>query len=243
MMVRESAKHGVPSLCNMDYQVISIGTLAWNPLWNERGAVRTGHATTTLIRSGAMKILVDPGLPATVLAARLAERVNLKIEDITHVFLTQFHPECRRAIQAFDGATWYISETERETMGVHLAQKAKHLAQTGDQGDLLETLKVDLAILQRCTPCPDQLAEGVDLFPLGGVTPGLSGLVLAGPRHTTLVCGDAIPTYEHLEQGKTLPVAVDINQAKESFQEAIEIADLLVLGRDNLAVNPTKRPF
>jgi glyoxylase-like metal-dependent hydrolase (beta-lactamase superfamily II) len=227
----------------MDYQVISIGTLAWNPLWNERTPMRTGHATTTLIRAGKVKILVDPGLPATVLAARLAERTNTKVEEITHVFLTQFHPDCRRAIQAFPGATWFISEMEREAVGGHLAHKAKHLKETGDQGDLLQSLGTDLAILQRCVPCPDHLADGVDLFPLPGITPGLSGLLLASPRHTTLICGDAIPTFGHLEEGKTLPNAVDITQAKESFQEAVEIADLLVLGRDNLVVNPTKRPF
>jgi len=128
-------------------------------------------------------------------------------------------------------------------VGVHLAQKAKHLAQTGDQGELLDVLKKDLAILQRCVAAPDSLAEGVDLFPLPGITPGLCGLLVSQPRHTTLICGDAIATQEYLEQGKTLPFAIDITQAKESFQEAVEIADLLIPGRDNLLVNPTRRAF
>ena len=83
----------------------------------------------------------------------------------------------------------------------------------------------------------------MDLFPLPGVTPGLTGLVLAGPRHTTVIAGDAVPTEEHLTQGKVLPWAPDVTQARESFAEVIEIADLIILGRDNLVVNPTKRPF
>jgi glyoxylase-like metal-dependent hydrolase (beta-lactamase superfamily II) len=227
----------------MQFKVISIGALAANPLWGERNPARTGHATTTLVTSGEARILVDPGLPPQALAARLAERANMRIGDITHVFLTQFHPDCRRSIDAFDGAKWIISEAEREAVGTHLAQKAKHLAQTGDQGDLLELLKRDIAILQRCEVAADHVAPGVDLFPLPGVSPGLCGLLLNGPRYTVLICGDAIATEEHLEQGKSLPVAVDITQAKESFQEAVEIADLLILGRDNLVVNPTKRPF
>ena len=37
--------------------------------------------------------------------------------------------------------------------------------------------------------------------------------------------------------------AADVEQARESFQEAVEIADVLIPGRDNLIVNPTKRPF
>lgn len=227
----------------MEFDVVSIGTLAWNPLWNERAAMRTGHATTTLVTSGKIKLIIDPGLPPQALSARLAERTNLRIEDITHVFLTQFHPDCRRAIQAFDKAKWLISPTERETVGVHLAQKAKHLTQTGDQGQLLEVLRIDLGILQRCEPAADHVVEGVDLFPLPGITPGLCGLLLSGLRYTTLICGDAIPSRDFLEQGKTLPIAIDIEQAKESFQEAVEIADLLIPGRDNLIVNPTKRAF
>jgi hypothetical protein len=32
-------------------------------------------------------------------------------------------------------------------------------------------------------------------------------------------------------------------KARESFGEALEIADYLVLGRDNLAPSPVRRPF
>jgi len=227
----------------MHYRVISIGTLATNALWGERAPERTGHSTTTLIISNDKRILVDPGLPVQALGPRLAERVNMNLSDITDVFLTQFHPDTRRAITAFEGATWHISEAEREAVGGHLALKAKHLAENGDQGDLLKVLQQDIAILRRCQAAADHLADGVDLFPLPGVSPGLCGLLLSGTRHTTLICGDAIPTWEHLEQGKVPQTATNLEQARESFEEAIEIADLLVLGRDNLVVNPTKRVF
>jgi glyoxylase-like metal-dependent hydrolase (beta-lactamase superfamily II) len=81
----------------------------------------------------------------------------------------------------------------------------------------------------------------VDLFPLPGVTPGTCGVLLALPGVTVLACGDAIPTFEHLSQGKVLPTAANIEQAEESFREAVEIADVLILGRDNIARNPLKR--
>ena len=58
---------------------------------------------------------------------------------------------------------------------------------------------------------------------------------------TVLVCGDAIPTFEHLSQGKVLPGCVSIETAQESFKEAVENADVLILGRDNLALNPLRR--
>jgi glyoxylase-like metal-dependent hydrolase (beta-lactamase superfamily II) len=76
-----------------------------------------------------------------------------------------------------------------------------------------------------------------------GVTPGMCGLLLEDPRHTTLICGDAVLTEEHLERGQVAPWSADIAKATESFAEAVEIADLLVPGRDNVMVNPVKRPF
>ena len=83
----------------------------------------------------------------------------------------------------------------------------------------------------------------MDLFPLPGVTPGTCGLLLTLPRQTLLIAGDAVATVEHLEQGKVLDRCHDVEQAKESFAEAIEIADVIVPGRDNLCLVPTKRGF
>ncbi|MDX2114968.1 MAG: MBL fold metallo-hydrolase [Planctomycetota bacterium] len=224
------------------HRIISIGCLDAHPLWNERTPVRTGHATTTLIRAGERTILVDPGLPASILAARLAERANVTPSDVTHVFLTCFRPDVRRGLPAFEDATWWISEAEREQVGVPLIQQLQRVAEMDDR-ELLAALELDVAILKRCEAAPDQLAENVSLFPLPGATPGLSGLLISEARHTTLVCGDAIPTLEHLEQGQVVRWAVNVAQARESFTEALEIADLIIPGRDNLLVNPLKRPF
>lgn len=237
----------------MDLRVISIGALGANNLWNEREPKRTGHATTTLIRAGDAVILVDPGLPAPALKARLGERVNLTPRDITHVFLTSFAPECRRALGLFDRAEWLVGETERESVGVPLAQSLHRLAQSReaaesagedfgeDRETMLGVLREDVAVLSRCKAAPDSLANGVDLFPLPGVTQGLCGLLIGEPTRTTLVCGDAIPTQDHLEQGKVLPTCWNREKALESFSEAVEIADLLVLGRDNAVMNMTRR--
>jgi len=226
----------------VSFKIISIGALEMHPLWNERQPVRTGHATTTLITSGNARILVDPGLPEQVLRVRLSERANLAASDITHVFLTSFRPDVWRGIRLFETATWFISEAEREAVGVPLATSLRAAAAENDV-ETVEALESHVAVLQRCQAAPDRLAKEIDLFPLPGVSPGLTGLLLPHPRYTLLICGDAIPTVEHLEQGKIPPWAADLDRARESFAEAIEVADLLIPGRDNLTVNPTKRPF
>lgn len=225
-----------------EYRVISIGALAAHPLWGERGEVRPGHATTTLVTSGEARILVDPSLPPQVLLPRLAERANLKPEAITHVFLTSLHPLHRRGLKAFEQAEWLVSAAEREAIGVPLVARFKE-ALDADDRDLMRLLQEEIAIIERCRPAPDRIVDGVDLFPLHGVSPGSTGLLLPMHRATVLIAGDAVPTQEHLEQGKVLSPCHDLEQAQASFVEALEIADAIVAGRDNLLLNPSRRPF
>jgi len=225
-----------------DFRVISIGVLAAHPLRGERGDVRPAHATTSLVTAGKARILVDPSLPPQILLPRLAERAGLEAKDITHVFLTCFHPVHRRGLLAFEGAEWLVSEVEREAVGIQLVGRLKE-AHDREDAEVERAIGHEVAILERCRAAEDRIAEGVDLFPLYGVTPGLSGLLLPMSRMTVLIAGDAVATQEHLEQGQVLSPCHDLEKARASFAEAIEIADLLVAGRDNTLPNLTKRMF
>lgn len=229
----------------MAYRVISIGAFSRHPLRLSDSArpERPGHATTTLVVEGDAAVLVDPGLPPPILLPRLVERAGLEAADITHVFLTSFTAETTRGLAAFEGAQWLIAEAEREAAGMPLALTLKKAAEEGADRDVIEELERQVGLLMRCEAAADSIAPRVDLFPLPGVTPGLCGLLLAEQRQTVLIAGDSVPTVEHLEQGKVPDTAHDLDKAKESLVEAIELADLIVCGRDNLVVNPTKRPF
>lgn len=227
----------------MDFRIISIGALAQHPFWGEKIPVRTGHATTTLITAGKRRILVDPGLPEAAIMAALYERSGLRVSDITDVFLTSFSPDTRRGILAFRTADWWISEAEREAVGVPLARQLGMLVEQGVDRDVRQALESSIGVLQRCKPAPERLADRVVPFPMPGVTPGLTGLLLEHARYTGLICGDAIPTVEHLEKGQVPDWSADVRLAQESFAEAVEIADVLVCGRDNAIANPTKRAF
>ena len=227
---------------SINYRIISIGTLAAHPLWEERTPARGGHATTTLIITDDANILVDPSLPPKVLAARLDERSNVKLDQITHVFLTSVDQLHGRGLTTFENAKWLAHEPDLEAA---LAQLDEQIRQTekGDDRELLAVLETQKKIFSKCEPASDSIVQGVDLFPLPGVTEGTCGLLLALPGSTVLICGDAIATSEHLEKGKVLPNCHNIEQAQASFTEAIEIADVLILGRDNITLNPLRRPF
>lgn len=222
----------------MDYRVINIGTLSNHPLW-QANQPRTAHATTTLIRSEDKTILVDPSLPAQALQARLEERSGLDFGQITHVFLTNFRPNHRRALDHLEHATWWISEAEREQVGKYLIERMGE----ADDAETQAMYRVEIEMMKRCQSAPDKLADQVDLFPLPGYTPGNAGLLLTLTNATVLIAGDAVATVEHMEKGQVLSGAYDIEQARESLVEAIEIADWIIPGHDNLVPNMTRRMF
>ena len=215
--------------------ILSIGTLSRNRLWNETDVTRTPHATTSLIRTGKRTILVDPGLPAPAFAARLYERTGLQPEDIDTVFLTNFRPAHRGGLAAFPNAKWLIHEVEQ----MHArAQTERYLNEAPPEDIDRKALEADLTLLEKLTPAEDKLATGVDLFPLFGYTPGTTGLLVALPTVTILIAGDAVPTQDHFLAAQILPDAHDIKAAQESLQDVYEIADLIVPGHDNIFLNP-----
>lgn len=223
----------------VSHRIISIGTLSAHPLRGEEGEVRTGHATTSLVQADDRSILVNPSLPSPMLEARLGERASMGLSDVTDVFLTSFYPDHRRALLSLEHATWHVSEAERDAMLEFLEDELASADTHGDH-ERLSLIESERALVQRTTPAADVLVQGVDLFPLPGVSPGCCGLLLPLPQQTVLICGDAIPTCEHIEQGKVLASCWNRDQAMGSFKEAIEIADVLVPGRDNVVVNPVR---
>lgn len=221
----------------IQYRIISIGALSHHPLWAKRMPMRTAHATTVLIETGDKKILIDPGLPSPAIEARLAERAGLTPAEITDVFLTNFRPAHRAGLGAFGHANCYLSEREREAVGMHLLGQFE---QTEDE-DAKEILRHEIALLKQLKSAPDSLAPQVDLFPLGGYTPGTTGVLICLPNATILVASDAVPTYEHMAQGQILQGGYDLDEANESFKEAVEIADFIIPGHDNIMPNMTRR--
>ena len=179
---------------------------------------------------------MDPSLPAQLLEARLFERTGLKPQAVTDVFLTNWRPVHRRGLELFSKARWYMHGAEIEAAGDALAAVRDRAQRTGEPMDSL--VEQEEALLKRVTEPPDELAEGVDLFPLAGYTPGQCGLLVSQPTSTIVVAGDAVPTAGHFAAGQVFQDCWDLTKAKESLLEMYEIADLIVPGHDNIFVNP-----
>ena len=213
--------------------VISIGAMSRNRLWNETQRVRTGHATTSLIRSEKKNIIVDPGLPPPAITARLYERTSLKPEQIDMVFLTNLRPSHRAGLAAFSKAKIFVHEREQEAAIDHLQRQLEHAT---DEDRV--ALAMEVKLIESMKPAADKFAEQVDLYPLFGYTPGTCGLLIAATTSTILIASDAVPTLDHFLAGQLLPDTFDMEAAQESMREVYEIADLIVPGHDNIFQNP-----
>lgn len=215
----------------MEIIIVSIGTLSKNPLWNEKIPVRASHATTTLVRSGKDLLLVDPSLPANILQTLLYDRTGLKHDAITHVFLTNWRPVHRRGIELFAKAKWFMHEAEIQAASDVLRDAEDRAARDNVPVDKL--IEQEKALLARVQPAPDEMVDGVSLFPLPGYTPGQCGLLVSSPTLTTVIAGDAVPTHGHFLAGQVFQESFDLAQAKESLMEMYEIADVVIPGHDN----------
>lgn len=214
--------------------VISIGTLSRNLLWKESEPVRTPHATTTLIRAGKRTILVDPGLPGQILAARLYERTGLQPDAVDTIFLTNSKHAHRGGVPAFAKAKVLMHPIERERALLDLSVR---IEEADDEDDRL-VLANEAKALNAIRPAEDNLAPQVDLFPLFGYTAGTCGILVTSTTQTILLAGDAVASTDHLLAGQVLPGCFDLGAAKESLQEVYEIADVIVPGHDNILLNP-----
>lgn len=222
----------------VEYSVISIGTLSHNHLWGESGAIRTAHATTTLVSDGKRLILVDPSLPAPALAARLNERTGKTLEDVTDVFCTTLRPVHRRALPACSRADWWTSEAE-------LTGQKEYLQQVLESAERLKTdevrvVEAELKLLDRIKPAPEKFTPQVHLYPLPGPSLGNAGLLLTPAVFTVLIAGDAALTAEHVQRGQVWEGCADREAAMESLKDILEIADIIIPGHDNVMFSPQR---
>ena len=197
--------------------VLAIGSLAKNKYWNEKSPVRQEFATATLVRSGDVVLVVDPGWPAEVLRAALYYRAGLEPQAVTHVFLTHFDPAHMGGIGLFEKAKWKMYEEEIRYAEAEVAAGAP-----------------ERAALARLAPAPVKFAPGVDLFPTFGHTPGHASVLVYTALETLVIAGDVVLTRDHFEHGDLGESPWDLAKAKVSLQDVAEIADIIIPGHDNL---------
>jgi glyoxylase-like metal-dependent hydrolase (beta-lactamase superfamily II) len=207
-------------MADLRVDVIAIGSLAKNKYWKEKTSARNEFSTVSLVRSGDMVMVVDPGWPAEVLRASLYYRSGLDPKDVTHVFCTHLDAAHIAGMVLFEKAQWYVYEEELTYADAEWPADAP--ART---------------VLERLTAAPEKFAPGVDLYPTFGHTPGHASIIVYSPMNTMVITGDAVLTRDHFEHGDLGDGPWDLEKAKTSFQDIAEIADLIIPGHDNIMLS------
>jgi len=206
-------------MSDVTVDVIAIGSLAQNKYWNEAAPVRQEYATATLVRSGKMVLLVDPGWPAEVMRSALLYRAGLEPQAVTHVFVTHLDAAHYLGIGLFEKAKWWAYEEE-------IAYADAEWPAEAPGRKVLRSLK----------PAPTKFATGVDLYPTFGHTAGHASVLVYSAIQNTIIAGDVVLTRDHFERGDLGEEPWDLAKAKTSFQDVLEIADTIVPGHDNVFV-------
>ncbi len=221
---------------SVEYSVISIGALSKNRLWGESASLRTSHATTTAVFDEDKIILVDPSLPPQALGPVFNERTGKQLGDVTDVFCTTLRPVHRRSIMALPDANWWASQDEIESYRGKLAD----LLDSAGRLDPRETVNIeaDLKLLESFRPAPETFTRQVTVYPMAGPTPGSAGLLLTPPTMSIIIAGDAVLTGEHVARGQVWQGCDDLEKALASLQDALEFADVIIPGHDNVCISP-----
>ncbi|MFA6135072.1 MAG: hypothetical protein WC869_13745 [Phycisphaerae bacterium] len=237
----------------VEYCIISIGALSHNKFWGENAPLRSSHATTTLVSDEGRLILVDPSLPAQALAPRFNERTGKQLSDVTDVFCTTLRPVHRRSIEALPQARWWCSESELESYSRHLLglldsagrmegrctdPNHAHSHPSHEAGDATTLIAKELKLLERFKAAPDKFTAQVDLYPLPGASEGSAGLLLTPATTSIVIAGDAVLTGEHLQRAMVWEGCTDIERARRSIEDVLEVADVIIPGHDNILLSP-----
>ncbi len=216
----------------LTYDILNIGALSKNRFWGETQALRTAHATSTVIQAGEKKILVDPSIPSKMLDARLFERSGMHIGDIDMVFLTNFNPAHRLGLAAFYGAAWLMHAPQIDHSRQYLQDLLEHLHR--NRVEDIRMIEDELSLLDNIRPPGERLADGVEIFPSPGPTAGSCSLILTQMIGTVIIAGDAIVNRDYLQHGRVHESCYDAKAAIDSMQDILEVADIVIPGHDNL---------
>lgn len=195
------------------FTILTLGCFSRNRYWGEEDAksYRRALCTSTLIETpqGA-RILVDPAVSGAALAQVLDERCGLRPEAVDYVYVTHRHGDHYVGMTNLPRAVW--------------------LAAPGDAGEIRRALPQHA---KRIFDAGAEIVPGVQVLPLPGHTPGLSGLLFASEDGMVAVAGDSVMTRDFFKDRRGYYNSADFAASAHSIDLLMEKADIVVPGHGN----------
>lgn len=219
---------------SLQWKTLTLGHLSRNKFWGESDAAQYHSvvATTTLVQTDDINILVDPTLPVEQTEALLRLHAGLGREDIHIVYATHYHGDHRVDADKYPNAKQYMSAAS--------LQDAQAAIEEVRQGRGVPAFVVGL---EDFLPAPEQLAPGVTLYPLPGHTDGNTGLMLAASEGRVLLAGDTIMGEEYFCAGEGYWFNTSAEKTHISILRAAQDADIVVPGHGDVFLTEGRSKF
>lgn len=187
-----------------------------------------------VVRSADRTIVVDTGFSSEAgeRRGRVLERcpadalaeLGIAPSDVTDVVLTHLHYDHAGNLDDFPGAQVWIQRAEVEYATGHNMRRPQlsHFFEADDVCDVVRrTFDGRVRQIDGVSP----LADGVELHPVGGHTPGLQVVRVRTDRGWVVLASDALHYYANLELRNPFPAVVDMPAMLAAFDTVTELAD------------------
>lgn len=187
-----------------------------------------------VVRSEDRIVVVDTGfsLEAGDRRGRVLERrpadalreLGIAPDEVTDVVITHLHYDHAGNLGEFPGAHIWIQRAEvvYATGGSMRHPQLSHFFEVDDVCDIVRRT-FDGRVSQLDGRC--ELADGIELHPVGGHTPGLQVVRVRTERGWVVLASDALHYYANLELRNPFPAIVDVPGMLDAFDIVLELAD------------------
>ena len=162
-------------------------------------------------------LIIDPTvrLSAKDYDFDINRRTGLRLEDVTHCFVTHHHADHYEALQYFPGAMWMA-----ETSVAEMIKESDEIDASGIKG------------------VEGEFLPGAAAIPLPGHTDNIHGVAFISAGKKILIAADAVMSRHHFEHETTdfQPDPEKQKTAAQTIQSMKKNFDIVVPGHDNLIV-------
>jgi glyoxylase-like metal-dependent hydrolase (beta-lactamase superfamily II) len=201
-------------MTEISWSLLTIGHLSMNKYWGETERKRGPLCTSTLVRTPAGLVLVDPPVMPPQVPSLLNDSAGITPTDIKHVFLTHFHGDHRFGLDAFPHAAWWMGPEE--------------IAFWKEKSAGEET-----AILGKFKPATDDFLPGLTALPAPGHTPGTTALIFRWRGVWVAITGDAVMTEDFFRATDGFHNSTDMEAARATIRTLAGRTDIIVPGHGN----------
>ncbi len=200
----------------MCWDVITIGNLERNRDWGESDDTpsRSVRYTSTLIRGGGFRLLVDPPIvDRERMDVDLHRRTGLALRDVDTVFISHGHGDHHAGLPNFPHARWIAApdvSTEINTLGRY---------EKGLEG------------------VNGRIFDAIDVIPTPGHTLNHHSLLLEADGLRLVIAGDAVMTRDFWNDRRGFFNSADFDLAARTIADLHPRVDVIVPGHDNLFFN------